>query len=236
MIKILGVKIDNTTKYQAMQKIASFLKSEKQHYIVTPNPEFLVAANKDKEFKKVLNKADLSLPDGVGLVFASLFKIKERITGTDLIEDICKHAEKHCYTIYLLGGEKDIAHLSSCKLQKKCKRLKIAGYQDGMTSESTNLDHINVAQPDILFVAFGHIKQEKWIKENLHSLPSVKIAIGIGGAFDYISGRVNRAPVIMRGLGLEWMYRLAKQPKRAKRIYDAVIKFPILVIIDKIKQ
>lgn len=235
-IVILGVKIDNLKKSEVLEKIKFFLKSEQQHHIVTPNPEFLVAAQKDEKFKKILNEADLAIPDGTGLVFASWLqkdKIKQRITGADLIDDICKIAEQNLCSIYFLGGEQDVAKKTAENLKQKFQNLMIAGTQDGMPAGQTNLELIKNSSPDILLVAFGQVKQEKWIKDNLTKLPSVKIAIGVGGAFDYISGKIKRAPKIFKSLGLEWLFRLIVEPKRWRRIYNAVIKFPILVIKEK---
>jgi len=140
------------------------------------------------------------------------------------------------YSIYLLGGEKGIAYATSTKLKQKYKNLRIVGTQDGMKADATNLDLIRKAYPDILLVAFGQVKQEKWIRENLGKLSFIKLAIGIGGAFDYISGNIKRAPNIMRHLGLEWLHRIHLQPKRGKRIINALIKFPILIISDEIKK
>ncbi|RJR32155.1 WecB/TagA/CpsF family glycosyltransferase [Candidatus Parcubacteria bacterium] len=232
MVTILGVKIDNISKSECLNKIREFLQSQNQHYIVTPNPEFLVAAQKDNEFKKILNDADLSIADGVGLKFGSFFKIKHRITGADLMFDICKLAEQNMYSVYLVGGKQDIAKRTAYKLKEKFSDLKISGWQDGMEAQNTDVEKIKNANPDILFVAFGQVKQEKWIYENLKRIPSAKLAMGVGGAFDYISGEIKRSPYVFRIIGLEWLYRLVKEPKRIKRIYNAIIRFPFYVILN----
>jgi len=219
-MKILGVKVDNLSLDEVLNKVDGFLEDNKQHYITTPNPEFLVKAQKDKEFKKILNNADLSIPDGVGLVFASLLsneKIKERIAGVDLMKAICKKAAKKSWPIFLFGAGPGVAEKAGEKLRRKYKGLEI--------SENN---------PAIFFVALGAPKQEKWIDENLKKMPNVKLAVGVGGSFDFISGNIKRAPQFIRLLGLEWLWRLILQPWRIKRILNAVIIFPWLVLKSKL--
>ena len=162
-----------------------------------------------------------------------------RIAGVDFMIDICALAEKENKTVYFLGGgnEKVISNLKFV-IGNKFPSLKIAGahigYKLQVTSyklqydeeENDNILHnIIMSAPDILFVAFGHGKQEKWIHENLKDLPSVKIAMGVGGSFDFISGKVKRAPKFLQKLGLEWLYRLAIQPSRFHRIFKATFVF-----------
>lgn len=222
MTEILGVKVDNLTMGEVLQKVEGFLEDSQQHYLVTPNPEFLVEAQKDKEFKEILNQADLAVPDGIGLVLAARFlgqPFKQRITGTDLMEKICQKAAQKKWPIFLLGGQKGVAKKAAENLRKKYPRLDIGTVPSG-----------------ILFVALGAPKQEKWIVQNLVKMPSVKLAMGVGGAFDFISGRVQRAPKFLRLIGLEWLWRLFCQPRRAKRIFRAVIIFPCLVLKDRLSE
>ncbi len=239
-MNILGVRIDNFTKTQALQKASEFLNSQKQHKIFTPNPEMLVDAQKDKYFKNVLNSGDLNVCDGIGLSLVSGCK---RIPGTDFMEDICALAEKEDKSVYLLGsGSDEVVKKTAEVLQMKYSQLKIVGcnrgvkierlkdYKIGYDKEKNDeiLHDIIMQAPDILFVAFGHGKQEKWIYENLKHLPSVKIAMGVGGAFDYISGKIPRAPLFLRKIGLEWMHRLLKEPKRIGRVWKAIVQFLFL--------
>ncbi len=275
---ILGVKISNFTKKETLQKVESFLFDGGQHHIVTPNPEMIVLAQRDEEFKKILNEADLAVADGAGLIFASrilgdvktsdvqnvrhpMFQghrmsvqnqrtpdvdtlLKEKISGIDLAIDILEMAERHLFRVYFLGGFPKVAAEMSLKLKGRFPELKIAGASDGGKidsdgageSDSETLKIINEAKPDILFVAFGHGKQEKWIARNFKKMPSVKIAIGIGGAFDFLSGRIKRAPNILRRLSLEWLWRLILEPKRFKRIYNATIVFPFLVFKNRLMR
>ncbi len=236
--EILGVKIDDYTLEECGREIKNSLVSGKQHFIATPNPEFIVLAQKDKEFFNILNSAKMSLPDGIGMLFANIYlhkKIIHRITGNDAINIIASVAEQKKYSIYLLGGDRGVTKKAGEALKKKFPNIKIAGTYDGSIQDVKNvearaLENIQRAAPDILFVALGHGKQEKFIFHNLAKLPTVKIAIGVGGALDYLSGKKLRAPKFVQKIGLEWLYRLALEPKRWKRIVDAVIIFPSLVL------
>jgi len=258
-VTILGINISTDSRQEILKKISNFLSlSGRQggHYIVTPNPEFILAAKRDEEFFYILNQADISVPDGIGLTFAGLFlgKIIRRISGVDLMLDICAMAEKEGKKVFLLGGNNGVAAIAVEKLKLQFPRLKIVGAEEGLKpgswklhsgkwlkgkQENKNLEfRIKNAEPDIIFVAFGHPKQEKWIYHNLPLLnpplskgrkewSGVKIAMGVGGSFDFISGNIKRAPKWMRTCGLEWLWRLLQEPgKRWPRIYDAVIKFP----------
>ncbi len=227
---LLGVGLSDLTQKQVLEYIVQKVrKSREKFYIVTPNPEFLVLANDDSEYKKVLNSADLALADGVGIIWASkILKkgISHRITGIELIENLCKRANDWPVTVSFLGGKPKIAERAAECLQKRHSSLKVsfAG------SEISNFDKFPPS--DILFVAFGAPKQEFWIANNLNKLP-IKVAIGVGGAFDFISGNVPRAPKWVRDAGFEWLFRLIIQPWRAKRQLS-LIKFIILVIKEKL--
>ncbi len=236
-VNILGVLIDNFKKSEVLRTVEQFLFDGRKHYIVTANPEMIVAAQKDEKFLEILNKADLSVPDGFGLILAARYlrrPLPERITGVDLMLDICQIAEQKNYSVYLLGGEEGVAQKAADALQKKFLQLKIAGAENGgIISEhqlAINNQQINFAGSDILFVALGAGKQEKWIAKNLQNFPSIKIAMGVGGAFDFIAGKIKRAPKWMRKIGMEWLWRLFMQPWRWKRIFTATIKFSWLII------
>ncbi|MFA5128619.1 MAG: WecB/TagA/CpsF family glycosyltransferase [Patescibacteria group bacterium] len=236
-VNILGVQIDNLNKADVLDKVEKFLSDDRQHYIVTPNPEIVVAAQSDKEFLGIINRADLAVPDGVGLIFASRYlkrPLPEKIHGVDLMVDLCRLAEQKNYSIYLLGGGEGIAKRAAEKLKEKFPGLRMAGAESGgiITDQKLTVNNqvINFAKPDILFVAFGAGKQEKWIAKNLENISSIKIAMGVGGAFDFIAGKIKRAPKWMRKIGLEWLWRLFMQPWRWKRILTATIKFSWKVI------
>lgn len=239
-MQFLGVKVDEVTKDQALQKVSEFL-SGGQHKIFTPNPEFVVKAQKDEYFKKVLNSGDLNLCDGKGL---EIFTKIKRITGVDFMLGACKLAAEQGKGVYLLGSGSDEVVRKACEeLSKKFINLKISGYNKGPELNEDTVDkfdhyifeEINKSGAEILFVAFGMGKQEKWIYENLNKMPGVKIAMGVGGSFDFISGHIKRAPLFMRQLGLEWLYRLIQQPSRIGRIFNATVKFIFLVIKCKLK-
>ncbi|MBU0598327.1 WecB/TagA/CpsF family glycosyltransferase [Patescibacteria group bacterium] len=241
-LEILGVKIHNYTIDEVLEKIHEFFNSQNQHYIVTTNPEFIMAARHDDEFRHILNKADLSVADGVGIKYAARRlgqKLKQRITGVDLLWEICRIAEEENKSIFLLGSKRGIPEKAAENILSKYPKLKIVGAECGYRrwhrhiKEKKLVEMINRHQPDILFVAFGQVKQEKWIYHNLPKLPLVKLAMGVGGSFDYISGKVKRAPSWMRNLGLEWLYRLMRQPWRLPRIITAVVKFSCAVRKDK---
>ena len=243
-VEIIGVGIDNVSYQEAAEKINEFLHSRHQHYVVTPNPEFLVAAQADSTFRQILNYADLAIADGVGLVHAArwLGRRLQRTTGVDLFWNLCELAQREVMPIFLLGGGEDVAAATATVLTKYFPKLIVSGTESGgaVSAEGNSTDDgaliatINQAKPVLLFVAFGHPKQEKWIFRHLDQLPSVKVAMGVGGSFNFISGHVTRAPEVLRSLGLEWLYRLLKEPWRWQRIWTAVVIFPILVLKQKI--
>lgn len=260
-VEVLGIKIDDINLSQAVSTVDQWLSAgnSKRRYIVTPNPEFLVAAQTDLRFKKILNDADLSIPDGVGLRLSG--RVKNTVAGVDLMEELVKLSAEKGFTIGLLGGRNGVARKTSECLKSKFPGVKILWAEEGgevdrngyllgvlptqypvVHPRSTSLAAATRRDPssssplasrpiDLLFVAFGHIKQEKWIASNLSSLP-VKVVMGVGGAFDYVSGRVPRAPRLVRLARLEWLFRLALQPWRVGRQL-ALIKYLWLLAFDK---
>ena len=238
-MQFLGIKVDEITKEQALQKALEFLNSSGQHKIFTPNPEMVVKAQKDEYFKQVLNTGDLNLCDGVGI---QIFTKIKRIPGVDFMAALCQLASEQGRGVYLLGsGSDEVVGGAFQELEKKYPNLMISGYNKGpeinenpaCKFDGPIFEQINQSGAQILFVAFGMGKQEKWIYENLSKIPNVKIAMGIGGSFDFISGKIKRAPLFMRQLGLEWLYRLIQQPSRIKRIFNATIRFTWLALFQK---
>ncbi len=230
-IFILGVGLTDAIEKEVLEFIITGLdKQTEKYYIVTPNPELLVIANGDKEYRGILNGARLALPDGIGVMMAAKLlgvTLMQRIHGVDLVESLCREASNRPITVGFLGAGPSVAEMTSECLVKKYPDLRVGLVADEW---SKGLKDNKV---DILFVAFGSPKQEIWIANNLSILPA-KVVIGVGGAFDFISGRVPRAPMFLRRIGLEWLFRLIIQPWRIKRQLS-LIKVAYLVIKEKLK-
>lgn len=242
-INIGGVKIDFVPLKKILKQASTWSKYNKKHHITTPNPEQIIIAQEDREFKRIINASDLSIPDGIGLVLAARIKNGlfnssfKRISGVDLMLALCDLAEKEDLKVFLLGGKNNAAQKAKKQLKLSNKDLQV-GYFKGAEEikketkkeKARTIKKINEFKPDFLFVAYGAPYQEKWIAKNLKEL-DVKIAMGIGGAFDYISGNVKRAPVFVRKIGMEWLWRLFLQPWRWKRQLR-LIKFVKLLVLD----
>ena len=228
-IFLLGVGFSDASMKEVLEFIVTGLQNQSEkYYIVTPNPELLVIASKDDNYRKVLNSAKLALPDGIGVIVAGKIMgkpLKERIHGVDLVKSLCKEVSKQPITVGFLGAGPNIAELTA-----ECLRKNYPGLKVGLVSEEWS-EELKNKKADILFVAFGSPKQEIWISENLERLPA-KVVIGVGGAFDFISGKVRRAPLILRKIGLEWLFRLIIQPWRLKRQLR-LVKFLYLVLREK---
>lgn len=222
-VQIMGVKVDAVTLREALN-IAEFMLLGNGGYITTPNPEMILFAQKDAEFKRILNNATLAIPDGAGIVWAARKMgtiLHERITGTDFLSELSMLCAKKNLKLALVGAGLGVAEAAAGELKKKFLDLDVRDFSDG------DIKKISEYGPQVMAVALGHEKQEGWIVANLPALKMVKIAIGVGGALDYISGAKRRAPKWMRENGLEWLWRLLSEPRRFKRIIDAAIVFPI---------
>lgn len=271
-MNILGIRVDPVTIDHATEKVVEWVKKGGKHYIVTTNVEFIVKAQKDLEFKELLNKSDLSISDSSRLDWAYniecekvflkkllawpfflapnlLKKHLPTTTGVDLMENLCRVSQERGFTVGLLGGGDSIAEKTKECLLKRYPGLKVSytlsggevnehGNEIGQVSSSKyqvvsmkgkKIHNTNYILPatDILFVAFGAPKQEKWIIKNMANVDA-KVFMGVGGAFDYISGEVIRAPLWLRVLGLEWLFRLLIQPWRIKR-FGSLLQFIFLV-------
>ncbi|MCD7778047.1 MAG: WecB/TagA/CpsF family glycosyltransferase [Clostridiales bacterium] len=222
---IMGVPFNNLSMTEAVGITLINLKERKKTVIYTPNPEMVMAAQKDREFMQVLNSADLLIPDGIGVVKASKFyhnPIKERVAGCDLIEEVFARVKTTVNTVYFLGGAEGVAEKAKQKMQRKYRGLTISGthhgyFKDGSPEEKEVIDEINRLNPEILLVGLGFPRQEKWIAKHRDKLNSI-IIMGVGGSFDVLSGNTKRAPEFYRNHGLEWFYRLITQPTRFKRM------------------
>ncbi|MBI3985031.1 MAG: WecB/TagA/CpsF family glycosyltransferase [Candidatus Levybacteria bacterium] len=226
---LLGVGFTNASEDEILEYIYTGLqKSTEKYYIVTPNPELLVIADEDKDYKKVLNNAKLALADGIGVMWGARFvgrSLRQRITGVDFTESLCNYISKRPITVSFLGGGPKIAELTAECLVKKYPGLKVSWFSKEYDSS------LKDKKTDILFVAFGSPKQEIWISKNLNNV-NARVVIGVGGTFDFITGNVKRSPKLLRNLGLEWLFRLLVQPWRIKRQFS-LVKFIFLVFKEK---
>jgi len=257
------------------------------HYICTTGPEFIMTAQKDAEFKEIINNSDLSLPDGYGVVLARkylekigklkypktlLYKIvwnfiigvgiggmsffqkdelnKEKITGVEIFKKITEVSVKKKYNIFLLGGRKrsyigrqdmskDVSQELKYRLRNTYPNIEIIGATSQFSSQSSDdsntlkyihqcMNEKGIEQIDILFVAYGHPNQEKWIVRNSKLIPAA-ISVGVGGTFDYLTDDIRECPLFIQRFGLEWLYRLYVQPWRIGRIFIAFPTFPFFV-------
>lgn len=222
-INIFGVFLDRVDYSKACKKAQQFLQDFDSKVIVTPNAEMIMAAQKNAELMKMLNSADMSLPDGIGVVIASRIlgdPLLQRTTGFDFMMKLIAMAEKQGLSLFLLGGKPGIAQQAAEQIKAMFPGVNIAGTHHGYfkaEDEHNILDMINDKKPDILLVAMGFPKQEKFMIENKNKL-RFRVAIGVGGSLDVLSGNVSRAPEFMQKAGLEWLYRLITQPWRFKRM------------------
>lgn len=234
-ITLLGIPIDAITRAHALERLHAMLQSDKQHHVMTPNSEMLVAAQNNGAFKRVLERSDLNLPDSQGIVAMGAYTgqlVPERVTGVDTVTALCASLTE-ADTVFLLGAAPGVAEQAAVSLLSKNPHLRIVGTFAGSPTDDDApgiIEQINAVQPRILFVAYGAPQQDLWIAAHLQDLPSVRIAMGVGGTFDFLAGTKKRAPVFLQRLGLEWFYRLIREPRRLPRILNAVLVFPWLVI------
>lgn len=232
---IMGVMFDNYTIQETVQKAIAF--DNVPFVIVTPNPEIVQVAKNDKEFKVVLNSANIVTPDGIGIVYASKIlggNIKQRAAGFDICCGILDILAEKKGTVYLFGGKPGVAELASEKIEQKYKGVSVVGTSDGYFDEQKEkaiVEDIKVKKPDLLLVCLGAKKQELWIHKYKDVL-GAKILIGAGGSIDVFAGTVKRAPDLFIKFGLEWLYRLIKQPKRFIRM----LQLPLFLIEIVVKR
>ena len=227
-MKFLNTEIDNVTMSEAVQKIEQLILSKKTSYVVTPNVDHIVKLETDKEFQEVYKEAALILTDGMPLIWISKMKktpIKEKVSGSDLFPEVCKLASQKGYKLFLLGAAEGVAAKAAENLKRKYKGLNVVGTYSPSYGFEKNEDEINriieminEVKPDILAVGLGAPKQEKFLYSFRKQL-NVPVALAIGASIDFEAGNVNRAPEWMQKSGLEWSYRLIKEPKRMFRRY-----------------
>jgi N-acetylglucosaminyldiphosphoundecaprenol N-acetyl-beta-D-mannosaminyltransferase len=230
-LMILGVRADCIDMAGALARSEAMIDLHRQQggptaQIVTVNPEFVWAARKDSAFRETINRAALVLADGMGIVWASRIlgqPFPERVTGTDLLPLLAERCARHGYRLFLLGAAPGVAEATAGILQQRFPGLQIAGTYAGSPAPDEAeqiISLIHAAHPDVLTVAYGAPRQDLWIRQHAQALGAagVGIAVGVGGAYDFIAGRVPRAPRWMRRAGLEWVFRLLRQPRRAWRM------------------
>lgn len=236
--KILGVKISNLSQTEVMRSVESMIQGSAKHLIVTPNPEFLLEARKDEDFLHILNSASLSIPDGFGLKLMAWTKgyNLHRYAGSELTKDLLALAEAREWSIAIINWHAGLSTAKdiSSSLKKFYPNLKCLVKDERRGDYVFDMSDLRHFQPKIIFSSLGAPYQEKLLVKLLDK-NLAKVAIGVGGSFDYLTGKAPRAPKILRSIGLEWVWRLALAPrKRFRRIYRAVISFPILFIREEI--
>ncbi|NQT49342.1 WecB/TagA/CpsF family glycosyltransferase [Candidatus Kuenenbacteria bacterium] len=239
---ILGVQITDQPMDFVLQKIDQFLNSNDQHKIYTPNPEICLKAEKDDEYRHVLNRADINIPDGIGLKLGAKIlgeTLENRVAGSDLTKEILekyKDTETKVFIVLRndsLSTEADIKKLFKEKYPKLNFQISQIDIKNPDNCDEV-LNSINTFGPKILFVTLGAPAQEFWINKYIKLIPGVKVAIGIGGSIDFLTEKIKRAPKLVRDSGLEWAYRLYQEPSRLKRIKNATADF--LLVCHKWKK
>jgi len=248
--QILGINVADVKPTEILALIKDFISQKSKFYIVTPNPELILMAQKNKSLKNALNQSNLSIPDGVGIKYASKFlfgKTLNIIPGRKLFSQLVEYAAQNKKRVLLLGGMDNEAELCANKLILIYPNIQISFINgpkldnDGKSVTKVDIklqkdavDKINTFKPDFLFVAFGNPKQEIWINNNIQNL-NIKAAMAVGGTFRYIAELSKLPPKWMEGWG-EWLWRLITEPKRIGRIFNAVVIFPITVICSRLNK
>lgn len=238
-VKILGVRVDSSPKDRLLEIIERKICDGHKFYIVTPNPELILASTKNNTLKDALNSADFAIPDGVGLKIAEpSLKI---IKGRELFVDLVKLAKRKRWRVFFLGGLGREAELAAEKLGAAFARSPVLNNKAEPVTEIDRkigidaVEKINNFKPHLLFIAFGNPKQEIWMYKRFKIL-DVRCMMGVGGTFRYIAGFSKLPPKSMEKLGLEWLWRLATEPFRFTRIWNAAVLFPLKVWQSKLSQ
>lgn len=237
MVNILGVKFHRVTMEQALEKVDSLMKEPGPQLIVTANTEMVMMANQDPLLFEIIRRSALVVPDGIGIVWASRIlncPLEERVPGVELMDKLLERSAEKGWRVFLLGAKPGIADQAAENAKKKYAKLNVVGtYHGYFTKEEEQelISRIKAAKPDLLFLALGVPKQEKWAAANLAKL-GIPLAMGVGGSFEILAGTTKRAPKWMCRSGLEWLYRLIKEPWRIGRMM-ALPQFAILVMLEK---
>ncbi len=230
-VSIMGVPFDAVNINMALERVKSLMAKESSSLIVTPNPEMLVDSSRYDELKQALVEADLSIADGIGVIYGAKIlnkPLKTRVTGVDLMTKILGYLSDNNGSYFLFGSKPTVAEKAALNINEKFVGITCAGTHHGYfkaADEADIISMINEAKPDVLFVGLGSPKQETWVYHNLDKLNSV-VCMCIGGAIDVYSGNIQRAPKWISKIGFEWLYRAIKEPKRFKRL----LKIPVFFV------
>ncbi|HQF71940.1 MAG TPA: WecB/TagA/CpsF family glycosyltransferase [Promineifilum sp.] len=223
-ISILGIPVHAVTMDETLALVEGYMAGARLHQLATVNPEFVMAAQDDAEFRRVLTGADLCLPDGVGLLYAARRagrRLPERVPGSELVYRLAERAAARGWPLFLLGAAPGVAEAAAAILCDRYPGLRVAGTYAGSPDPAEDdalVARVNASGAALLYVAYGAPRQDKWIARNRDALTSVRVAIGVGGSLDFVTGRAVRAPQWAQRLGLEWLHRLVKEPWRWRRM------------------
>jgi N-acetylglucosaminyldiphosphoundecaprenol N-acetyl-beta-D-mannosaminyltransferase len=238
-VSIYGIPFCKLGMQETVQLMTDMIRSGKPHQVITANPIMVMAALGDPAYKAMMQRAELIVPDGTGIVWAAKYAgnpVKERVPGIELLHELLRVGESFGWRFYLLGAAPDIVAETARRLQQRFPGIAIAGYRDGFFGPQEDAEvirSIREAKPDVLFVARGADTQEPWIDRYKHEL-GVPLVMGVGGSFDVIAGKTKRAPRWVQRMRLEWLYRLIQEPFRYKRML-VLPKFVLYVLRDKEK-
>ncbi|HLZ48671.1 MAG TPA: WecB/TagA/CpsF family glycosyltransferase [Candidatus Limnocylindria bacterium] len=238
-VDILGVGFDRVALVDAVAEVERRLDAGERTFIITANPEFVMLCRQDAEVAAIAARADLVVPDGTGAVVAARLlgdPLPGRAPGRLLVDRLAALAVERRLSLFLLGAAPGIAERAAARLRERHPDLRIAGTYAGSAEEDGDVvPRLRAAAPDVVLVAFGMPKQERWIARNLAALPSVKVAVGVGGSLDYLAGAAKAPPAIVHAVGLEWLWRLLRDPKRWRR-QRVLPLFALLVLLARLRR
>ena len=237
-VDILGVGFDRVALADAVTRIEARLDLGDRTFVITANPEFVMLCRDDHEVAAIAKKADLVVPDGTGTVVASRLlgdPLPGRAPGRLLVDRLAAVATDRGLSLFLLGAAEGVAERAAETLRARHPTLRIAGtYAGSADVDGDVVPHVASVSPDVLLVAFGMPRQERWIARNLERLPSVRVAVGVGGSLDYLAGAAVPPPGIVHLIGLEWLWRLVRDPRRWRR-QRVLPLFALLVVLRRLK-
>jgi N-acetylglucosaminyldiphosphoundecaprenol N-acetyl-beta-D-mannosaminyltransferase len=238
-VELYGVHVSSMTMKDTVDYLADAIRTRLANHVITVNPIMIMTGLEDPSYMQVMQKAELLVPDGTGVVWAASYigkPVKERVTGIELINELMDRGQREGWRVYLLGTTSDTIRTAADRIQERYPNIHIVGVRDGYFGEAEDaqvIEEIVKAEPDILLVGRASNNQEPWIGKYKHQL-NIPVMMGVGGSFDVISGKLKRAPKLVQRLGFEWLFRLIQEPYRYKRML-ILPKFVLKVIRDKEK-